>query len=321
MKRFFCLFGFVMAVSGAYAQVEPVEGMWFDPSASGRGAAIEVQGGVLIVTYFGYGQDNSDRWWQGVGTETFYGSNVYTGDLNALEGGQCVGCPYTPASINPSSSLGTFTINFTGWTTATFSWAGGVDNWVKLDWAFGQQKDYLIGSWLFVSFLSSDATISEENIIFYGTQEINDDEFVVGNRAGYLGTSSYLALASTLDVDGDEWLFILLDSSTSFYLAHLVLMNENKTIGRSWLYRKDENLTGAGLPAAGAKLYGAYELSGALNKSSSPIDLSDLYEQENEAVTQTINSTNLDKLGDVDPVIANHFSEMSDALKQLSNKK
>lgn len=241
--------------------VQPVEGNWFNPDASGRGATIEIQNGIMIVTFFGYGSDRTNRWWQGVGFETFHGSGVYEGDLNSLEGGQCFGCSYEFPTVNSDNSLGQFSVSFNTWTSAVFSWSGGSETLLKIDVGYGGQKSYLYGVWSMLSFFSSGPTTGEEALTFYDEFEGSDGtQYVLGNRTGYI--DNYLALASLAeDGSGTEALLILLDSSTSYYRLYLMQFNENKASGKCWLYRKDESPTGAGLDCAGAKLFDQYELN------------------------------------------------------------
>lgn len=302
----------LMLVSVCSYAIQPVEGAWDDPNAPGRGATIEIQNGIMVITYFGYGDDRSDRWWQGVGFETFNGSNIYTGTLNAFEGGQCIGCSYQQNSINESSSAGSFSIKFNTWTDAEFQWAGGTDNLVKLDWGYAGQKSYLYGSWLISSFFSSGTSSGENAIVFHSELDDGETEYVVGNRSGYEFTGDYMALASQLEVEGQEYIFILYDSSTSYYRAYLFLLNENKATGRGWLYRKDEELSGDGLITGGAKMFDRYELQIDTSKTSLDKD-SGLQETINEhyykSLPKEAKTTNEKILGEL-TILENKMSEL-----------
>lgn len=279
------VFIILMLVSGYSYAVQPVEGMWFDPSASGRGATIEIQNGVMVITYFGYGDDQTDRWWQGVATETFKNSGVYTGELNAFQNGQCIGCPYSAPVQNVGSSIGQFTITFNRWTTAVLEWAGGTDNLIKFDWGYSGQKSYLFGSWMFTAYYSFGGSTGEDTINFYDTYESNGISYVLGNRSGNENTSDHLALATEAEISGVEYIFIVLDSSTSFYRAYLHQLNENKGSGRYWLYEKDESPTGDGQISISAKWLDDYELDiSPQNKQLSLEKIYELKDRENYSI-------------------------------------
>lgn len=302
----------LMLVSGYSYSIQPVEGMWYDPNASGRGATIEIQNGVMIVTYFGYGPDQSDRWWQGVATETSFRSDVYTGELNAFENGQCVGCSYQAPELNSGSSLGGFSITFTTWKTAVLQWAGGTDNLVKLDYGYSGQESYLYGSWFVSAFFSDGPSNGEEVLSFFDTFEDNGNEYVVGNKIGYVGSADYLALANTADVNGVEHVLILLDSSSSFYRSYLFVINENKASGRSWLYLKSSSPSGDGYLAAGARLLDAYESNVSVNKNSKNMD--DYYEQLNQLLYNT-REQQTEKT--IEPELAEAFQALQNKLESL----
>lgn len=98
----------------------PTEGMWWDPTQSGSGYAIDVKHDVLVMTVFSYTDAGLAQWYLFSGPLI---NNSATGKLLKFAGGQCIECGYRLPVV--AGDDGTATVNFTSPTTATILLPGG----------------------------------------------------------------------------------------------------------------------------------------------------------------------------------------------------
>lgn len=261
-KIIFVLLGLLSTVAYSQRVGNISEGMWFNPNASGRGVTIEIQNGTIVATYFGYKDNGEPIWWQGNAIET--ATNQFSDNFYTFSNGQCVGCNFSQAEPDFDQSIGQFTLSFLNSNDLILTWAGGSETLIKYDYGYGSVLDYAYGVWMVSGFFSDLNSIGETVLMFYDESDNdNGTRFLIGNRSGYQGTANYLAVAMHYEagINGRDAVSILLDSSTSYYRFYLVNITENGFEGRSWLYRKDEQLSGSGLLAKGMKHWDKYELS------------------------------------------------------------
>lgn len=108
---------------GGTPSVAPLNGLWAIDSENngqpGRGFQIEERGGLLVLTFYGYGGSGTATWYLAAGTLT---GNTFTGELMGYRGGTVVGGTYAPA--NQSGSAGTVVLTFSGSSKGTITLPG-----------------------------------------------------------------------------------------------------------------------------------------------------------------------------------------------------
>jgi hypothetical protein len=102
------------------ARIQPDDGLWVidaeNNGQSGRGFQLEVRGGVLVFTYYGYGGDGSGLWALSAGPMS---GNGYSGSLDTYAGGTALGGDYQPAA--KTGSLGVLSLAFTSASQGTIT--------------------------------------------------------------------------------------------------------------------------------------------------------------------------------------------------------
>jgi hypothetical protein len=91
--------------------VTPQAGLWLVDSEiryePGRGFQIDVQGGTLVLTFYGYRTDGTAQWYYASGP---YAKDTFTGTLAQFEGGMAFGMPYVAA--HSAGAAGNVTLTF-----------------------------------------------------------------------------------------------------------------------------------------------------------------------------------------------------------------
>lgn len=234
--------------SSAHALL-PENGWWWNPNESGRGFNLEIQDDLLYFSTFIYAQDGSPQWYTAVGKVTAAGA--FTGELLGFRNGQCIECAYrAPTS---QGSPGSVSIRFTSETAGTLTWLGRTIPIARF--AFGTPVGgvpYLLGEWAYVSGAKSIPVYFADRITFNQTRVVGGETYVFGNRSGRAGTSNVAIASASFDR-----MFILLDSSTSYYTAYdFAIKGLNAGSGSSWTYLKTSQLSGAGTPFVGFRMAG-----------------------------------------------------------------
>lgn len=241
----------ILIISISAHAIKPVDGFYWSPTESGRGLTLEVQKNTLVVAFYAYDDNNTARWYLGSGAYDT-SDNIFHGQWDAFDGGQCSGCPYTPPSINASASKGAFTIEFLSWKYARMTWAGGVMDIERFIFSYPNANSYIQGTWVTTEFIGSIA-IGEKTIKMGETFISDGTEFVQG---GIYGSSTRLAVGSLIEVDptdGENIYGILLDSSSSYYRYYVYKANKNQFAGLSYLYLKTESPS-TSAPVIGSKI-------------------------------------------------------------------
>jgi hypothetical protein len=96
-------------------------GWWWNPAASGRGIAIEVQPGKLFMASFHYNASGADEWWFSIANST--DGQTYSGTLFKASGGQTLTGAF---KSNTSTAIGTVSLNFTSATAGTITWPASI---------------------------------------------------------------------------------------------------------------------------------------------------------------------------------------------------
>jgi len=136
----------LLLTSPAYALI-PASGLWWNPTISGSGFEIDLQGQTMALTAYDYDHGGAPLWYLAAGdyddtTQTF------TGDANTFAGGQCLGCGYTSPVAMPA---GLFSVTFTDAEHATVSFPGGSYPIEHFAYGYASKLDYLLGEWVFTT--------------------------------------------------------------------------------------------------------------------------------------------------------------------------
>jgi hypothetical protein len=106
----------------------PASGIWRNPEASGTGLMLQVQNGLMMGAYFGYGADGKALWYMFNGRlEPAPGAPDtlrVTAPLERLENGACLGCEYRAPQI--FRDVGIITLEFDQRSYGWFSIDGGI---------------------------------------------------------------------------------------------------------------------------------------------------------------------------------------------------
>ena len=122
MKKIFLGLMFaVLAFVPMAADASPVSGYWWDPSESGNGFVIEIQGSQMFMAGFLYAASGEATWVASVGPMA--SSSEYSGSLITYTGGQTLTGNYVVPALSPS--LGNVSITFTSDTQGSVTWPGG----------------------------------------------------------------------------------------------------------------------------------------------------------------------------------------------------
>lgn len=106
-------------VSPGSASVTPQSGWWWSAAESGRGYAIEVADGRLMLAAYMYRADGTSVWYVANGP---YAGSAFTGTLTEYGGGETISGAWQPATA--IGGVATVTISFASATTATIHWSG-----------------------------------------------------------------------------------------------------------------------------------------------------------------------------------------------------
>lgn len=127
--------------------VSPQPGLWWSPSESGRGYAIDTQGSLLVMTMFGYDDAGRMQWYYADGP-LLVGGARWSGTLLKLDNGQPLNAGYRPASIIGNDGL--VTIDFFSKTTGRITLPGGRQVAIqRQNFGVGTAPQSLLGQWLF----------------------------------------------------------------------------------------------------------------------------------------------------------------------------
>ncbi len=95
----------------ASTQIQPVQGLWFNPERTGHGLDIEQAGQSLVVTWYTYNDDGSPTWYQAAGSyDPQWTQPLYTATWD----------PQTNSAV--IEFVGSMTLDFSDARTAQFSW-------------------------------------------------------------------------------------------------------------------------------------------------------------------------------------------------------
>lgn len=228
----------LLFAQGSAWALAPEDGVWWNPSQSGRGWFIVSQNHIMVVASYTYASNGDPVWYLSVG-EYSTSTKRFSATLDLSRNGQCIGCPYRSPSAG--GSAGPLSIQFESDAKATLTQNGEVVPIEKFYFAHPRPIDLLHGEWAYAGHVALG--IGDAEFLNFlpdrpGGEPLSSVYF---NRRF---TSSGFGLAAIANTG--EYI-ALLDSSTSFFKVYRFRMAANRIIeGRWWLYRKGESPVGAG---------------------------------------------------------------------------
>jgi hypothetical protein len=137
---------FALADTASAATVGgPTMGLWWNPSESGRGYEIDLQGDTMIVTTYVY-EDSGDPIWYLSSGPYNHETGVFQSTYDSYINGQCFGCPWHQPTVQVGAA-GPIIIVFHTNQTATLTYPGGSTNIVKFQYGFPNRTEVLYGEW------------------------------------------------------------------------------------------------------------------------------------------------------------------------------
>ncbi|APV51290.1 hypothetical protein BWI17_17320 [Betaproteobacteria bacterium GR16-43] len=124
----------------------PQSGLWWNPNESGRGYALDAQGGTLVVTTFAYGPDGRMQWYYADGP-LLSGGASWSGTLLKFDLGQPLSGAYRAPTL--SGNDGAVSISFASRSTGTMTIGGRQIPIQRQNFAVGNAPQSLLGSWLY----------------------------------------------------------------------------------------------------------------------------------------------------------------------------
>lgn len=238
--------------------VSPVNGAWFDPDENGRGLTLELRNGILVLTFFGYGQDGEAKWWQGVGREDVPLSGIYTGVFAEFSNGQCIGCEYRFPDATAENEMGQFTMEFTSSETAVFTWADGISNYQSLNFAYPTDLNYFKGAFMWTAV--DDLGFLRDSGIYIIDGEENG--VVTGRTSGSFlssDTDSVIGSFEGPDDNGLRQVGFLREISNRTTLI-LASVDADKIRGKYWIFDTGSMPTGNGDELFGYRIFNEIEI-------------------------------------------------------------
>lgn len=234
----------IALISSSAHAFYPVDGWWWNSSEPGRDFNIEMQDDVMFISGFIYAANGEQLWFTSSGR---YNATTRRIDatLDVSTGGQCIGCRYTPPNTQVGA-LGPLSIQFSSAVSGTLNWSGGSVPITRFWWAFGEPLDLLYGRFGMVMSSGLNGDRVDLRTPFTGS---DGTRYVAGNRTGSSGNNN-LALAEFRD----DTVYLLLDSTASFYRLWQFDLTKDRWEGRFWLFDKNALPSGAGTPFHGFRI-------------------------------------------------------------------
>jgi hypothetical protein len=111
----------ISVVGDAHSPIAPQQGLWAITSevngTPGRGFQVELHGGTMVVTFYGYDASGRGRFWLASGT---YSNNYFLSRMMPYDGGTSFGGPTQVAAPNGNEAA-PITLQFISPTTGTIT--------------------------------------------------------------------------------------------------------------------------------------------------------------------------------------------------------
>ncbi len=143
--------GVIPCASAAPAAPQP--GLWWSPSESGRGYAIDSQGELMVVTTFAYDSTGRMQWYISSGPFS-NGGYHFSAPLLKYDLGQPLNGAYRAPTA--AGNDGTLTLDFSSRVTGTLTLPGGRQVAIqRQNFGVGDTPSALLGQWLFAYSIGS----------------------------------------------------------------------------------------------------------------------------------------------------------------------
>lgn len=203
----------------------PQSGMWWNPLEGGRGFTIDVQDNIVVFMAYIYNAQGKAEWYYSDGQLSADGTQ-FTSTLYRFEGGQCITCPYKPATN--VGNAGTATIKFSTPGAGVLTWAGGTVAIERYNFRIGEAPNALLGEWTFVYDIGGISFVNKYNFtrIIAGTSTGNGIAVDDGRNAA--------AEFKTSGSDAGSVYLVDIDSSGNISNIFIYKMVINEVTG-SWI--------------------------------------------------------------------------------------
>lgn len=245
---FFCLTLSLLAIPGLVNAdtITPESGWWWNPDQNGRGFSIEIQDNVIFLAAYTYDAEQTDginkaTWFVASGVLT--GDDQFSGQLLAVENGQCFGCDAKTPTNEVAHDI---SILFTSRTTAELQVDGEDISLQRFNFApsFNNREQKLMGQWSIISNMMDEASsvysdVLAEMLVFDEIYESDGTTYIAGCRV------SRTTIAYCTDEDReDNWALatyrdeldqyvIVSKQPVLYYRAYWMTMDSN--VGRGWV--------------------------------------------------------------------------------------
>lgn len=214
----------------------PEDGIWGDPAAPGSGFVIELQNATMAVSAFTYTTTGTATWFLATGP---FDSRTLKFTANAVNfvNGQCLGCAYrAPASGGGQVAM---EIRFSSLVAGTVFINGQAAYDIRRNYyAYATPDDFILGGWS-PAYYSIGGSLSGHALRMESKIQLSNGPGVQGR----IDTETRPAIGSFVASAGKY--LVLVDSSTSFYVAYVFDFTKNFWFGEGYLYRKTESIADA----------------------------------------------------------------------------
>lgn len=258
IRRFALAALLTLAVSPLAQAFTPSSGFYWNPAIPGRGYSVEVQDNFVFIAVYVYDALRIPFWYTAQGT--LIGDSRYSGQLDATDGGTCIGCSFSDPVYTPGAG-GPFELVFTSNTTATLTWDGGVESLERFNFALGDVHQRMLGEWTFMLDFSDERgdefPYDGDVLVFDLLTGSGSDETFDGCRPddSQAGFCSDFALeqhdaAGLFDPVEDEYVIVVNDSP-GFFLAYFLDIGLDRADGFAQVYESGALPSGPTYPVRG----------------------------------------------------------------------
>ena len=237
--------------SGNALALWPDGGWYWNPGEPGRGVSIEVQDNKIFLAIYTYESNGASVYYYAAGDMT--GDRTFTNTLFKTSNGQCIGCT---ARTPTSTPVGTVTVSFTGYETATLTALGNTLQLQRFDFSDTNlfNPSALYGEWSITEGAPSSGTYFGDKITLTTPATSALGNIVRGNRTGDTARSAYgqcssrdicvigLSYSSSAD---EYYLFGMAGFNRAEGLVQIVSAGASPTAGAGFYFVMQRTQTGA----------------------------------------------------------------------------
>jgi hypothetical protein len=230
-------------------------GLWYNPTESGRGYEIDLQGDTMIVSTYIYEDSGEPIWYLSSGTYD-HTTSTFQSTYDSYSGGQCFGCPYQAPTVH-SGAAGPITITFFTNQTATLTYPGGSTNIVKYQYGFPTRTDVLYGEWAF-SYETGGVVVGDWIVFDTPFTDSSGNVYVSGHAAGD-ATTTALGIYNAAAFEA----LVQVTKGTTIRTYQFGVFDDRRVIGTALIDTTGQPEAGP-YTATGARLLYRSELAGGI---------------------------------------------------------